>query len=107
MYLGSTTSSASWSWYPASISSLVSACALPPALVATSWFEDELGIIVSSSHKLADRSTFLIPDDLKETSWVMREEGSGTAEIFTKKLGRYASMLKVVTKTRCFFSMRI
>ena len=29
----------------------------------------------------------------------MREEGSGTAEIFTKKLGRYASMLKVVTKT--------
>jgi DNA-binding transcriptional LysR family regulator len=69
------------------------------SLVATSWFEDELGIIVSSSHKLADRQTFVIPDDLKETSWVMREEGSGTAEIFTKKLGRYASLLKVVTKT--------
>lgn len=69
------------------------------SLVATSWFEDELGIIVSSTHKLAERSTFRIPDDLKETSWVMREEGSGTAEIFTKKLGRYASLLKVVTKT--------
>lgn len=69
------------------------------SLVATSWFEDELGIIVSSTHKLAGRSTFRIPDDLKETSWVMREEGSGTAEIFTKKLGRYASLLKVVTKT--------
>ncbi len=69
------------------------------SLVATSWFEDELGIIVSSTHKLAGRSVFRIPDDLKETSWVMREEGSGTAEIFTKKLGRYASLLKVVTKT--------
>ena len=69
------------------------------SLVATSWFEDELGIIVSSTHKLAERSTFRIPDDLKETSWVIREEGSGTAEIFTKKLGRYASLLKVVTKT--------
>ena len=69
------------------------------SLVATSWFEDELGIIVSATHKLADRSTFRIPDDLKETSWVLREEGSGTAEIFTKKLGRYASLLKVVTKT--------
>ena len=69
------------------------------SLVATPWFKDELGIIVSSTHKLAARSTFRIPDDLKETSWVMREEGSGTAEIFTKKLGRYASMLKVVTKT--------
>jgi len=69
------------------------------SLVATSWFEDELGIIVSAKHKLADRSTFHIPDDLKATSWVMREEGSGTAEIFTKKLGRYASLLKVVTKT--------
>jgi DNA-binding transcriptional LysR family regulator len=69
------------------------------SLIATSWFEDELGIIVSSSHKLAGRSSFRIPDDLKETSWVIREEGSGTAEIFTKKLGRYASLLKVVTKT--------
>lgn len=69
------------------------------ALVATTWFEDELGIIISPAHKLAERENFVIPDDLKETSWVMREEGSGTAEIFTKKLGRYASLLKVVTKT--------
>jgi Transcriptional regulator len=69
------------------------------ALVATSWFTDELGIVVSPSHKLAGRETFRIPDDLKEASWVMREEGSGTAEIFTKKLGRYASSLKVVTRT--------
>ncbi|PIE58955.1 MAG: LysR family transcriptional regulator [Desulfobulbus propionicus] len=69
------------------------------ALVATNWFEDELGIIVNPSHQLANRESFKIPDDLKETNWVMREEGSGTAEIFTKKLGRHAAMLKVMTKT--------
>lgn len=69
------------------------------SLVATPWFEDELGIVVNPSHQLAKRDSFIIPDDLKSTSWVMREEGSGTAEIFTKKLGRYASQLKIVTKT--------
>lgn len=68
-------------------------------LAATPWFEDELSIVVSAQHKLAARTTFHIPKDLSETSWIMREEGSGTAEIFTKKLGRYASQLRVVTKT--------
>lgn len=69
------------------------------SIKAKRWFEDELGIIVCPSHKLAQRQAFIVPDDLRETSWVMREEGSGTAEIFTKKLGRHASLLKVVTKT--------
>jgi DNA-binding transcriptional LysR family regulator len=69
------------------------------SLTTIPWFEDELGIIVSPNHKLAKRTSFRVPTDLKETPWVMREEGSGTAEIFTKKLGRHASMLKVVTKT--------
>ncbi len=69
------------------------------SLIATNWFEDELGIIVNPAHKLAGRSAFNIPEDLGETSWVMREEGSGTAEIFTKKLGKHVSALKVVTKT--------
>ncbi len=69
------------------------------SLVATDWFEDELGIIVNPKHKLAGRNSFRIPEDLRETSWVMREEGSGTAEIFTKKLGKHSSSLKIVTKT--------
>lgn len=69
------------------------------SLIATDWFEDELGIIVNPGHKLASRKAFTIPEDLKETSWVMREEGSGTAEIFTKKLGKHSSLLKIVTKT--------
>ena len=31
------------------------------SLLATSWFEDELGIIVSANHKLAGRSAFTFP----------------------------------------------
>jgi len=68
------------------------------SLRAVPWFEDELAIIVSPNHKLGENETFRVPDDLKETRWVMREEGSGTAEIFRKKLGRHAEHLKVVTK---------
>jgi DNA-binding transcriptional LysR family regulator len=68
------------------------------SLKEISWFDDELAIIVSPSHKLGSNETFHVPDDLKETRWVMREEGSGTAETFRKKLGRHAEHLKVVTK---------
>jgi len=68
------------------------------SLRAVPWFEDELSIIVSPSHPLAQNDSFRVPDDLRETNWVMREEGSGTAEIFRKKLGRHADALRVVTK---------
>jgi len=68
------------------------------ALHALPWFEDELAIIVSPNHPLASHETFRVPDDLRETNWVMREEGSGTAEIFKKKLGDNARLLRVVTK---------
>ncbi len=68
------------------------------SLRAVPWFDDELAIIVSPSHKLGRNETFRVPEDLRETNWVMREEGSGTAEIFRKKLGRHAESLKIVTK---------
>jgi DNA-binding transcriptional LysR family regulator len=69
------------------------------SLRAVPWFEDELAIIISPNHNnLGKNATFSIPDDLQKTRWVMREEGSGTAEIFRKKLGRHAELLKVVTK---------
>jgi len=67
------------------------------SLRAVPWFEDELAIVVSPSHPLGQKESFKVPDDLRETKWVMREEGSGTAEIFTKKLGRHADILQVVT----------
>lgn len=65
---------------------------------AVTWFEDELVVIVSPTHLLAAKDSFQIPHDLQETSWVMREEGSGTAEIFRNKLGKHVGLLKIVTR---------
>jgi DNA-binding transcriptional LysR family regulator len=65
---------------------------------AVPWFEDQLVIIFNPSHPLAAKKSFLVPDDLKETDWVMREEGSGTAEIFKNKLGKHVALLKIVSR---------
>lgn len=62
------------------------------------WIEDELRIIVSAAHPLARHDFFSLPDDLVRTAWVLREDGSGTAEIFKNKLGEHAPLLKVVTR---------
>ena len=68
------------------------------AVRMTPWFEDELRIIISTSHPLADQELFTLPDDLVKTAWVLREDGSGTAEIFKNKLGEHAALLNVVTR---------
>ena len=65
---------------------------------AVPWFEDQLVVIISHSHPLATKENFQVPHDLQATSWVMREEGSGTAEIFKNKLGKHVALLKVVTR---------
>ncbi len=65
---------------------------------AVPWFEDQLVVIVSPSHPLASKNDFQVPHDLQETAWVMREQGSGTAEIFKSKLGKHVGLLKVVTR---------
>jgi DNA-binding transcriptional LysR family regulator len=65
---------------------------------AVPWFEDQLVVICCPSHPLAGKERFQVPDDLQETVWVMREEGSGTAEIFKNKLGMHVVLLEVVTR---------
>ncbi len=62
------------------------------------WFQDELVVFAGPTHKLAEQDTFTVPDDLKKCRWIMREEGSGTAQIFKSKLGEHASDLRVVMK---------
>jgi DNA-binding transcriptional LysR family regulator len=62
------------------------------------WFQDELVVIVSPSDKLARKKVFRVPDDLRESKWIMREKGSGTAQIFRSRLGKYASDLVVATE---------
>ncbi len=68
------------------------------AVQRTPWFVDELRVIVAPSHPLADQEVFRVPDDLEKTVWVLREEGSGTAEIFKNRLGNHAALLNVVTR---------
>jgi DNA-binding transcriptional LysR family regulator len=46
---------------------------------------DQLIIVVASDHPWADRDA-LKPDDLLETDWVLREEGSGTRSAFESAL---------------------
>jgi DNA-binding transcriptional LysR family regulator len=63
----------------------------------TPWFDDELVIISSPDNTLAATTNkFNLARDMKNNSWVMREKGSGTAQIFKKKLGKYVTDLKVV-----------
>ncbi len=59
------------------------------------WFEDELVIIAHPSDILAISDRFHLPRDLRRSKWVMREKGSGTAQIFKKKLGSYVTELDV------------
>ena len=62
----------------------------------TPWFADELVIIANPDNALAAFNKFNLARDMKSSTWVMREKGSGTAYIFKKKLGKYVTDLNVV-----------
>lgn len=68
------------------------------AVRRTPWFVDEMRVIVNPSHPLAAQDVFQVPEDLEKTVWVLREEGSGTVEIFKNRLGNHAALLNVVTR---------
>ncbi len=63
---------------------------------ATTWFKDELVLIRRPSENKESKLTCDVRADLTKYKWVMREAGSGTAQIFKKKLGRYVTDLNVV-----------
>lgn len=65
-------------------------------IVARDWFHDEL-VLISRPEKDANIQRVCdITTDLKNYKWVMREPGSGTAETFKSKLGKYVTNLNVV-----------
>ncbi|OQX11473.1 MAG: LysR family transcriptional regulator [Desulfobulbaceae bacterium A2] len=65
-------------------------------VVTDPWFMDELVVVLSPADKLASRKSFRVPQDLTDTSWIMREQGSGTAQNFKHKLGSHAGNLRVI-----------
>ena len=63
---------------------------------AIPWFQDELEVIACPSSEIATNDVFHVRDDMQKCKWIIREKGSGTAQIFKKKLGRHVTELNVV-----------
>lgn len=55
-----------------------------PQLQAFPWRTDELAVCTAVTHPLAlkQRHTPLVLEDFKDVEWIVREEGSGTREVF-------------------------
>jgi DNA-binding transcriptional LysR family regulator len=55
-----------------------------PQLQALPWRTDELAVCTAATHPLAvkQRHTPLVLEDFKDVEWIVREEGSGTREVF-------------------------
>ena len=62
----------------------------------TPWFDDELVIIANPDNGLTSTNKFNLGRDMKNSTWVMREKGSGKAQVFKKMLGEYVTDLNVV-----------
>lgn len=53
-----------------------------PQLQAFPWRDDELAVCCAPSHPLAQINRALTLQDFQQVDWVLREEGSGTREVF-------------------------
>lgn len=54
-----------------------------PELDMIPWREDELVVFCAPEHPLASKGT-LTDDDLRQATWIMREQGSGTRQSFER-----------------------
>ena len=59
-----------------------------PDLVAAPWVEDELVVFAAPDHPLAKKRSVPIEQLLRER-WILREQGSGTREVFEQALRPY------------------
>lgn len=67
-----------------------------PDTVTRLWFEDELVVIAGPTDPLSHKQTFDVENDFTNTRWIMREEGSGTVEIFREKMKDYLDQINVI-----------
>lgn len=65
-------------------------------VVVTDWFQDELVLVSRPENNTKSEMVCDVKTDIKKYKWVMREPGSGTAQIFRSKLGKYVTDLNVV-----------
>lgn len=60
------------------------------------WFKDELVVLAGPSDPIAHNKVFDVNTDFKNTKWVMREQGSGTASAFRERMKDYLDDVNVV-----------
>lgn len=65
-------------------------------IVSIPWFKDELVVLAGPSDPISHNKVFDVRTDMKNTKWVMREEGSGTAAVFRERMKDYLDDLNVV-----------
>lgn len=68
-----------------------------PNVASLPWLTDELCVFASPLHPLAGKSS-VTPADLSECRWVLREEGSGTLEVFLNALPSEIKPLKAIVE---------
>ena len=65
-------------------------------VIVKKWFQDELVLICRPEKDKNSEKKCDVKTDLKNYKWVMREAGSGTAQIFKNILGKHVTDLNVV-----------
>ena len=65
-------------------------------IVIRPWFKDELVVLAGPSDPLAHNKFFDVKSDLKNSKWIMREQGSGTAAIFLERMKDYIDDIHIV-----------
>ncbi len=58
------------------------------------WLTDKLSIVCSPDYPLAQKQE-IQRQDLEKAPWIMREEGSGTAEIFKSQISKYLDRIHI------------
>ncbi|CAM3515574.1 LysR substrate-binding domain-containing protein [Parendozoicomonas haliclonae] len=67
---------------------MVEGTCLHPDIEVTTWLEDELLIICSNNHPLANKKDVCL-SELADETWILREHGSGTRELFDEMIAPY------------------
>lgn len=65
-----------------------------PDLQITPWVDDELVIFAAPDHPLANRSDLTL-SDLSDEAWILREQGSGTRQVFDAALRHQLTHLNI------------
>lgn len=66
-----------------------------PDLVTETWREDRLVLFAAPSHKLA-ATPQLSANDLLQAQWILREQGSGTRQVFERGMGELFPHLHIL-----------